>query len=614
MFFKNLIIFLIFVLITKSSQFNFDKNYCLKTSRIESKTPANNKLIINSAFSLDLSSDNYVIDSKNSLIIKIISSLNNNNDIRKVIIQAKLLSDDDNDERVLGSWNLPVESKNKVIDCFGKQDTILNNDFHNENFEWNLEDKSIPNDSSVYFGASIIGSDDKLTNIKSNLVKLVNLENDKNLKSSLTSESKTRSKRNAVEFFRSSTQQCGLRRSCYVSLNTCDIDPKTCNFVLSWEYDGQLINYELTGLSHAWIAVVLSQDRYLGNDNIIVCSRYADNEKLSIDHYFKKKDDSTLYKIEPDDYLKNKEITFSQNGAYINCKFSRPKTVDNEFVSDLSQPHYVYVERGAPGEMIVDKLNRLFQPSESQVEFANSIYVPRSTRSWLVKVHAILGIIAWVFLGSIGILLARYYKPLWPNHVLHSFRVWFSFHRSIMIFVTLLSLLSLLFALVELNWGWSSNGHDYLHSVLGAIVIICSCINPILGFFRPSPTSYLRCLYFWCHWLVGVVAYCLAIPTIFIGMDLGKSDVPNWCSWVLFAWVIFHIIVELVLEIHYCCTFSQLQGNYSEKNTDYDKINKIPIKKKNPPGFRWKPSLLFVYSIVTALVVSALIIAIFLLD
>jgi len=43
-------------------------------------------------------------------------------------------------------------------------------------------------------------------------------------------------------------------------------------------------------------------------------------------------------------------------------------------------------------------------------------------------------------------------------------------------------------------------------------------------------------------------------------MDLSKSDLPNWCSWLLFAWVIFHIIVEIILEVHYCCTFSRVQG------------------------------------------------------
>lgn len=170
-------------------------------------------------------------------------------------------------------------------------------------------------------------------------------------------------------------------------MNTCDVDPKTCNFVLSWEFDGQFVNFELTGLSKAWVAVVLSNDRYLGNDNIIVCSRYPETERLSIDHYFLKKDDTLLYKIEPEDNLKNKEINYNSKEAYITCKFSRPKTVDNEFVSDLSKPHFIYVERGAPGEMIVEKLNRLFLPSESQVEFANNFYVATSPRSWLVKVH-----------------------------------------------------------------------------------------------------------------------------------------------------------------------------------------------------------------------------------
>ncbi len=48
---------------------------------------------------------------------------------------------------------------------------------------------------------------------------------------------------------------------------------------------------------------------------------------------------------------------------------------------------------------------------------------------------AILGIIAWIFLGSIGILVARYYKPLWPNHVVYSFRVWFSVNKYSKIFL-----------------------------------------------------------------------------------------------------------------------------------------------------------------------------------
>jgi hypothetical protein len=59
---------------------------------------------------------------------------------------------------------------------------------------------------------------------------------------------------------------------------------------------------------------------------------------------------------------------------------------------------------------------------------------------------------------------------------------------------------------------------------------------------------------------------------------------------------------------------NSFRKDLNEKNVDYDRINKTPNKKKNPPGFRWKPSLLFAYAVVTAIVVSAIVIAIIVHD
>lgn len=428
-------------------------------------------------------------------------------------------------------------------------------------------------------------------------------------------EVKSLSKRDSGKHFELATRKCGSSRSCYVSLKTCDRDPKTCNFVLSWDYDGVTINYELIALSNTWTGVLFTEDKKLGNDNIVVCMKDANSDTVSIVHYYKNTSDSDLVKlIDPDNNLVKKQGLYSPEG-YIYCKFSRPKFSHNSMITDLNKPHFIYVERGSPGELINEKITSNFQSSESQINFATNIHVPStSNRTWLVKIHAILGIIAWIFLGSIGILLARYYKPLWPNQIVYSFRVWFSFHRPIMMFVTLLTLLSFIFALIELDWGWSVDGNELIHAILGLIVIICSLLNPILGFFRPKPDSCARCLFFWFHWIIGTVAYCLAVPCIFIGMDLKKSDIPNWCAWLLFSWVIFHILVELILEIHYCCTFSRHNGHYSEINSDYDKNSKVKVKKPNAPGYRWKPTLLFFYSVITAIIVSALTIGIVLFD
>ena len=171
-----------------------------------------------------------------------------------------------------------------------------------------------------------------------------------------------------------------------MSLRSCDTDPKTCNFVLNWDYDGKLINYELTGLSYFWIGVAFSEDIYWGDDNVVICSRNPDTGKLGIDQYFKPKTESSpMIQLSPNQ-LVNTHITYDEIG-YINCKFSRTKESDNKYVTDMTKPHYIYVERGAPGESASEKLGSKFQASDSKIEFAKSVYVPTSSRSWLVKLH-----------------------------------------------------------------------------------------------------------------------------------------------------------------------------------------------------------------------------------
>jgi hypothetical protein len=189
-----------------------------------------------------------------------------------------------------------------------------------------------------------------------------------------------------------STSQCGSKKSCYVSLKTCDTDPKTCNFVLSWNYDGELINYELTGLSSVWLALVFSQDNLLGNDNIIVCMRRPGSESsVSVIQYFKNTNDGELVKlVDASDNLINTAGYYNPAG-YIYCKFSRPKESSNPLVADLTKPQYIYIERGAPNELIDDKLKQKFLASDNQIEFASTVNQktsgPVSSRSWLVKVH-----------------------------------------------------------------------------------------------------------------------------------------------------------------------------------------------------------------------------------
>jgi hypothetical protein len=126
------------------------------------------------------------------------------------------------------------------------------------------------------------------------------------------------------------------------------LDPKTCNFVLSWDYDGLTINYELIALSNTWAGIVFSDDQKLGNDNIVVCMKEPDSDTISIVNYYKNTSDSELLKLDDNNILKKQGI-YSPEG-FIYCKFSREKSSSNPLVTDLNKPHYIYVERGSPGK------------------------------------------------------------------------------------------------------------------------------------------------------------------------------------------------------------------------------------------------------------------------
>lgn len=143
-----------------------------------------------------------------------------------------------------------------------------------------------------------------------------------------------------------STSQCGSRKNCYVSDRTCDVDPKKCNFVLSWDYDGEYINYELTAYSNAWVGVVFSQDQHLGDDNIVVCLK--EFGKVSVVQYYKNSSGHDLLRLTASEDNLVKTDGYTSDGL-MNCKFSRPKESINKLITDLSKPHYIYIERGSIG-------------------------------------------------------------------------------------------------------------------------------------------------------------------------------------------------------------------------------------------------------------------------
>jgi len=88
-------------------------------------------------------------------------------------------------------------------------------------------------------------------------------------------------------------------------------------------------------------------------------------------------------------------------------------------------------------------------------------------------------VLAWVFCASLGLILARYYKPMWTDTKACGQKVWFSYHRALMLSAMFLTIIG--FILILVKKGGKFETPDSLptkaHPILGLIAIICALLN-----------------------------------------------------------------------------------------------------------------------------------------
>uniref|UniRef100_A0A0B7BD10 Cytochrome b561 domain-containing protein n=1 Tax=Arion vulgaris TaxID=1028688 RepID=A0A0B7BD10_9EUPU len=315
-------------------------------------------------------------------------------------------------------------------------------------------------------------------------------------------------------------------------------------------------------------------------------------------------------------------VIVAEEGSYDNgrlrCRFKINRDLD-EYHSKLKAirggPNHLlfahgFAVRGSPkrhGLSVED----LPLASAERVDFSRSHDSHDRARYSLAKAHGCLMILAWIFFASIGLLLTKYYKPMWPNNRMFDHKYWFLGHFNCMATMFIITIIAIILIFVEA--GGYSQAPDLpqkAHPILGIIILICIIINPILALIRPSEESKCRPVFNWFHWAFGTIANVLAIPQIFIGMDFGKVMVPWWATWVLVIWVIFHIIVELTLEIHQCCTYKKNKERRKKWEQQKRESPKLSFQEPDPVGRKLKQFLLFLHIGFTAVITLFMIIVI----
>ncbi|BFZ00039.1 hypothetical protein BsWGS_03078 [Bradybaena similaris] len=429
------------------------------------------------------------------------------------------------------------------------------------------------------------------------------------------------------------TDHCGNTKGCFREPPGC-IEPQ-CLYILTWRSESGTIDFELGGLADSsidrYVAVGLSEDTYMGGDTVMTCAHNSETGRTEIFLSYNTADPKDnipipKYGINPTTGLHNDNTLYrfidSEEGSYDNgrlrCRFRIKR--DLEIFHPELQPirggpkHLLFAHgfavKGSPKRhgLSVEELPLASAGRVDFTYFSNSF--GRATYS-LAKAHGCLMILAWIFFASIGLLLTKYYKPMWPESRMFDHKYWFLGHFNCMATMFIITIIAIIIIFVEA--GGYSQAPDLpqkAHPILGIIILICIIINPILALIRPSEDNKCRPVFNWFHWAFGTIANVLAIPQIFIGMDFGKVMVPWWATWILVVWVIFHIAVELTLEIHQCCTYKKNKERRKKWEREKREYPKQHFPEPQPAGRKFKQFMLFLHIGFTAVITLFMIIVI----
>lgn len=356
---------------------------------------------------------------------------------------------------------------------------------------------------------------------------------------------------------------CGSDIGCY---SDCD---GTCKFVVTWKENGNNVDFTLSLTLESggteWIALGLSNDQTMGTDSVTECIDDGNTVTVSKSYNPGKYNNPLTDALTAG--LTN--VQGSVADGVLTCSYTQSKTSSNNQIFDLNTDWYLLVANGQASEGFKSQhsLDPLPSISPDKVDLQSTDDVSGTAKAILVKVHGSLMMIAWIFCASIGVVLARHYKPMWPNSKILNEKVWFTFHRMLMVtaFLTCAAAFIIIFVDVK-KWSELTGATNWqkAHPYLGVIVTFFVVLNPIMALFRPHPDDKHRYIFSWAHWFVGTLAQILSAMALILGVTLARASVPFYCVWVLVAWIAYQMLMELILELLSCCVSDNSRRYYRD--------------------------------------------------
>ncbi|KAE9548198.1 hypothetical protein FO519_008586 [Halicephalobus sp. NKZ332] len=178
-----------------------------------------------------------------------------------------------------------------------------------------------------------------------------------------------------------------------------------------------------------------------------------------------------------------------------------------------------------------------FQPQTSQPQGPQGPQGSVKYKADLLKVHAILMVIAWIFFLPNGILVGAFFKRHWPNTYIFGGNIWFQFHRVFNIIGIACTIAAFVCIFVREEWIWvgpsptkttqENQSWGSVHAILGLLACVVAWAQPLNAVFRCHPASMFRFIYNLIHGFFGLGALLMAFAAIMIAAVHFKTAFTN---------------------------------------------------------------------------------------
>ncbi|XP_072017628.1 uncharacterized protein [Amphiura filiformis] len=366
------------------------------------------------------------------------------------------------------------------------------------------------------------------------------------------------------------SEGCGVTKGCFRTPSSCT-GPSDCDYFASWTADKLGNNvFSLTGAgTGSYIAIGFSKSGQMRDSDVYACTSKREVVRSR---------NTVGNSNDPTPPLKGvSDVTVAIVDGQIECEFTRQASLDDnetpdETYYDLSgnNTYYIIMAKSSsnglrPDGNILQHTDRQTGSQQAFSEFNEATGVADKNLP-LKKAHGCLMVVAWLVLASIGITMARYYKPMAPGKKYCKKPVWFAVHRFVMVSAFLLTVAAFIIIFISVG-GFierqqdSESGPDtrFLHALLGTLVTFLAITNPIMAMFRCHPGTPKRPIFDRAHWAVGTSAHILGIITICLAVTgVGSTTpiligLPPYLFWVMVVFIIAHITLWIFLECKTKC-------------------------------------------------------------